>query len=243
MSNRTPDPNIERREIDTQEGYDLWAPSYDATDNPVVAIDEHVLAEVLASADGRLGGQLVVDAGCGTGRHIGRLADSAQSVLGLDFSAGMLAQARSRWSHLPQVSFRQQDLSVTPFAHLNDSTSDGILCSLVGEHITDLVALFVEFRRILKPGGRLVFSVYHPQLALQGKAANFRASATGDQASVEYRLGATAHLVSDYVNAMRDAGFTLGLLREVLVTPPLCEAIPAAATLAGNPALLVFTGD
>ena len=125
-----------------------------------------------------------------------------------------------------------------PFGELADGCIDRALCALVGEHISDLAALFGELRRLLRPGGWLVFSVYHPFLALMGKQANF----TSPDGTVQYRLGAELHLVSDYVNALRGAGLALHELREVVATPALCEQIPALDKLRGQPVLLVLSG-
>jgi len=42
---------------------------------------------------------------------------------------------------------------------------DAVLCALIGEHLSELRVVFDEFYRILKRGGRLVFSVYHPEMS------------------------------------------------------------------------------
>lgn len=228
---------MRRRSIDTRRGYDLWAPSYDRTDNPVVALDD-LFVPPLVDALGALDGRCVVDAGCGTGRHTAWLARRAARVVALDFSEGMLAQARRRLQVADNVAFVQQDLGQTPYAALEAGSASGVLCALVGEHLDDLPAFFDETRRILEPGGWLVFSVYHPFLAFLGKEANFVAP----DGQSEYRLGAQKHLVSDYVDALRRAGLMLDQLREVVVTSDLSQSVPAASKLLGMPALLAMTG-
>jgi malonyl-CoA O-methyltransferase len=227
-----------RRPIATLSGYDLWASTYDATDNPIVAVDGHVLPPMM-DALGSWAGLCVLDAGCGTGRHTAWLAQRAERVLAMDFSEGMLAQARQRLAGASNVEFHQQDLSAPPFSGLADGCVDRALCALVGEHIPDLAGLFAELRRLLRPGGWLVFSVYHPFLALMGKEANF----TSPDGTIQYRLGAELHLVSDYVNALRRAGLSLHALREVVATPALCEQLPALQKLRGQPVLLVLSGQ
>src|SRR5687767_14151773 len=74
-------------------GYDLWSTAYDELDNPLVAMAERALAELLPG----LRGQRVVELGCGTGRNAGPvLAAGARAYHGVDGSAGMLARARDR---------------------------------------------------------------------------------------------------------------------------------------------------
>jgi len=50
----------------------------------------------------------------------------------------------------------QGDLTSLP---IREGTVDGILCEMVLEHVPDAEAAFREFRRVLKPGGRLYLAV------------------------------------------------------------------------------------
>jgi malonyl-CoA O-methyltransferase len=234
-----------RKHVSTHEGYELWAATYDGSANPVVAVDELVLGElvleelVLGELGG--GGLTVLDAGCGTGRHTLRLAERVERVIAMDFSAAMLAEARAklaRISHpggaLERVTFIEHDLQ-RPLPLAGDSV-DVAVCALVGEHITDLRSFFSELTRVIRPGGWLVFSVYHPFLALAGKEANFRDEDSG----IEYRLGAELHLIADYVNAALGAGLALEELREVVADEPLRGHIPDFARYRDKPLLLVL---
>ena len=54
---------------------------------------------------------------------------------------------------------------------------------------------------MLKPAGRMVFSVLHPEMAAAGIEAKF------ERAGTEYRLGVLPYSVDDYLNRMADAGF------------------------------------
>src|SRR5437762_145020 len=86
-----PDP----RPVDllpTRAGYDRWAALYDADPNPLVAIEQPLVAGLL----GDVGGLAVLDLGCGTGRHSIPLAAAGAVVTAVDFSEEMLAQARAK---------------------------------------------------------------------------------------------------------------------------------------------------
>jgi len=83
---------------------------------------------------------------------------------------------------VPSVPVVQADLQAElPFRSAQFSAA---LCALIGEHIEKLAFTLSQLWKALQPGGWLVFSVYHPDLAEAGKEANFQLGHT------EYRLGA-----------------------------------------------------
>ncbi len=211
--------------VDARRGYDLWAASYDATANPVVALDERVTPRYV----GATAGERVLDAGCGTGRYFGRLLAGGGQVVGVDFSAGMLAVAHR---HAPGVPLVGADLHRTwPF---RDAAFDAVLCALVGEHLDDLDSFCREMARVIRPGGRAVFSVYHPAMAEAGKEAHF----TTDE--IEYRLGARRHSLDGYVAAFEQAGFADLTFSEHLGDEELAASVPGAEKYLGFPVLVVF---
>jgi SAM-dependent methyltransferase len=90
------------------------------------------------------------------GAFLGSFADGAMLLnLGSGFRAsprGFLAIDREAY---PGIAVRA-DLASLP---LRDGTVDGILCEMVLEHVPDAEAALGEFRRILKPGGRIYLAV------------------------------------------------------------------------------------
>jgi hypothetical protein len=71
-------------------GYDRPAETYDATPNPLVSLDCRYTPAALEAPP--VGEELMFDAGCGTGLHLGSLC-RAEPPVGLDFSRGMLRGA------------------------------------------------------------------------------------------------------------------------------------------------------
>src|SRR5258705_1421809 len=162
--------------VSARQGYDLWSETYDSTPNPVVAMDSRHTIKLLAPA----AGELILDAGCGTGRNLKPLFLAESTAVGIDFSHRMLQVARRQGENSPVALANLQ--AGLPFF---SNSFDAVLCALIGEHLSDLRVVFDEFYRILKPGGRLVFSVYHPEMSAAGIEANFESE------GVEYRLGAS----------------------------------------------------
>jgi SAM-dependent methyltransferase len=208
-----------------RKGYDLWAESYDATPNPVVALDRrHALAHLSPAP-----GERILDAGCGTGTNLRSISQAGARTVGLDFSFGMLRRAQATE---PRAWLAQADLN-SEFP-LKRGVFDALLCSLVSEHLTNLATFFAETFAVLKQGGRFVFSAFHPEIACAGVEANF------EHAGVEYRLGAEPHSVDDYLSRMDDAGFRALSARDYSVDEALIGEIPWAAKYWDRPLLLII---
>jgi len=215
----------ETRRVSVREGYNLWAETYDETPNPVVAMDARYTLDVLAPKPD----EQILDAGCGTGRHLGPLLRARSNPVGVDFSRGMLDIARRNY---PEVPLALADLQ-RPLPFENERF-DAVLCALIGEHLNELPLALQEMHRVLRAGGRLVFSVYHPEMAAAGKEANF------ERSGVEYRLGAYRYSMVDYANLLEDAGFEDPARHEFLGDARLVRPVPSATRLLGFPVLLVL---
>ncbi len=217
---------IER--VSTREGYDLWSETYDSTSNPVVAMDLRHTVGLLAPG----AGELILDAGCGTGRNLTPLLLAGSTAVGIDFSHAMLNVARRRLNNAPvAIADLQRAL---PFG---GGVFDAILCALIGEHLSDLHLVFGEFHRVLRPNGRMVFSVYHPEMSAAGIEANF------EREGVEYRLGAIHYSVAEHIRLLREAGFEGIQIHEFRGDRELVELVPSAARYVGFPILLVLTAE
>lgn len=123
-------------------GYALWAPTFDRTPSPIIALEERMLAPWIADAAPRR----AIDVGCGTGRWTTRL-----NAIGFDASAAMLVAGRGNRA--------VADAAALP---VRDASADFVLCALTFGHLRAPVAAIREFARILEPGGTLIVTDFHP---------------------------------------------------------------------------------
>ena len=96
---------------------------------------------------------VVGDLGCGTGQTAAALAPFVERVLAVDESSAMLAAARERVGHHPNVELRSGRLEALP---IEDATLDVAVLSLVLHFVVDPAAVCREAARVLNAGGCLL---------------------------------------------------------------------------------------
>jgi demethylmenaquinone methyltransferase/2-methoxy-6-polyprenyl-1,4-benzoquinol methylase len=147
-SGRTP-PAAERTAPGVQRMFDRVAPRYDLA-NTVFSLGQDKGWRQAAAGATRLGaGEVAVDVACGTGaltRDLQALAPEAQ-VVGMDFSHGMLARAE------PGLRLAAADALALPLA---DASVDVVTIAFGLRNLPEPGQGLLEFRRVLRPGGRLV---------------------------------------------------------------------------------------
>lgn len=183
--------------------YTAWSRTYDGDENRTRDLDAIVMREW---CEGRHVG-CVVEAGCGTGKNTLVLAAVADEVRALDFSEGMLAQARSKVGGVPRVQLTQVDL--TARWPVVEASADLVTFNLVLEHIERLEVVLAEAARVVRRGGAVRVSELHPFRQYRGTQARF----DRPDGSVT-RIPAFVHHVSDYLRAAETAGLSLRRLDE-----------------------------
>lgn len=190
-----------QREVETVQAYQDWADTYDQAKNPLIALEEPHVRQLL----GDLQGKWVADIACGTGRY-SRYAvqQGAAAAHGIDLSDGMLRVAQGHAAQLPNLSVAQGKTDALPLA---SGRYDVAVCALALEHVADLTITLHEIARLLKPGGILVISDFHPALIMVGTRSGIR----------NYM-----HRVQDYMMPMIEAG-----LQVTVVCEPTVGELPA----------------
>jgi malonyl-CoA O-methyltransferase len=151
-----PDKRAARR------AFDRAAPHYDEA----AALQQEVGRRLLDHLDPMtLRPRRIVDLGCGTGAHLEALRRRypGAEVIGVDFSAAMLARARARspwWRRFARrgAHLVRADAERLPFA----SQSADFAFSNLALHWCDPQAFFAEAARVLSTGGLLLFSTLGP---------------------------------------------------------------------------------
>ena len=106
-------------------------------------------------------GALVLDAGCGEGRHCFGMLGRGARVVGfdLDFDTMRDASKRLRKEAASSASLgemAQGNIFQLPFA---DATYDRVICSEVMEHVHSYQDAARELARVTKPGGKLAITI------------------------------------------------------------------------------------
>lgn len=143
-----------------QDGFDVWAEHYDeavresdaAGTYPFAGYARLLTAVYMAAREG--GARTVLDVGIGTGMLSGRLEKDGLAVTGLDFSEGMLAEARKR---VPGANLIQYDMNDPLPEAVAGTRYDAIISTYALHHVDDAAKarLLTTLYGLLTPGGVL----------------------------------------------------------------------------------------
>lgn len=229
-----------------------YAALRDAESGLNAVLEQPALARLLPAS---LAGLRVLDLGCGFGDFArAARARGAASVMGIDVSAKMLAEARRRTDD-PAIRYQQaaiETLEVEPEAF------DLAVSSLALHYIADYRAAVRTIAAALAPGGRFIFSVEHPMCTAMGvyewqrDAAGVELHWPVDRYGEEGRRdtrwfvdGVVKHhrTVASYVNGLVEAGLTLARLEEPEADPAALKARPELALQRRRPPFLLLAAD
>jgi SAM-dependent methyltransferase len=110
-------------------------------------------------------GDLLLDLGCGFGRHAFEAARRGATVVALDYAESELKEVRNTFEAMAKTGevalsslagTVQGDATQLPFA---DASFDRVIASEVLEHVPDDVAAMGELARVLRPGGTMAVTV------------------------------------------------------------------------------------
>jgi SAM-dependent methyltransferase len=198
----------------------------------------------------------ILDLGCGLGYFAREArARGARSVLGVDISDRMLAEARERGSDAG-ISYVQSSLET--FMPAADSY-DLVVSMLALHYIADFAALVRRVVGCLVPGGRFAFSVEHPVFTANGTTDWHRGPDgaplhwpvdhyrdEGERRTTWFVDGVVKYhrTVETYVNTLLEAGLALVRLEEPEAeSPQLLAKRPALRDDRRRPPFLLMAAE
>lgn len=109
-------------------------------------------------------GETILDIACGNGAFARRMADLGARVVAFDFSRVFLERARARsGDYAGRIDYRHIDATdETQLLSLGEGRFDAAVATMALMDMPDITTLAATLPRLLKPGGRFVFSVQHP---------------------------------------------------------------------------------
>jgi len=199
---------------------------------------------------GDLVGKKVLDAGCGEGYNTRLLGRSGARMVGVDISQRMIEFAREEERREP-FGIRYEVASYSDLSLFDDASFDAVVSFMALMDGPKYDHAVREFFRVLRPGGELVFSITHPCFMTRGygwvkdEHGNPTKLTVSDyfesQPYVErwrfsegptprdaepFAVPVFPRTMSEYVNALIEAGFTLRRLEEPRPSEDACEEHP-----------------
>lgn len=189
-----------------QEGYRIWAESYDdEKDNLLLSYDEIILKKLLSLTS--LSGKTILDYGCGTGRNwFGLLKHDPERIIGCDISPEMITRLKNKYSFAETFLIKNGKLDF-----LNNKECDIIISTLVISHVKDIKNLFIEWDRVIKNLGDILITDFHPDLFEKGGARTFK------YAGKSYKIENYVHKISEIEMVLSSFGFKKVCLIEELI--------------------------
>jgi SAM-dependent methyltransferase len=179
--------------------------------------------------------ELAAGTGVVTRELASRLAAGVQLVA-TDLNEAMLAVARAHGTSRP-VRWRQADAMALPFG---DASFDAVVCQFGAMFFPDRAHAFAEARRVLRPGGTLLFNVWD-RIETNDFAWVIQEAVAGlfphDPPRFLERLPHGYFSASAIAGDLADAGFTARPVVETVTaaSPAASPAIPAVAYCQGTP--------
>ena len=133
-----------------------------------------------------------------------------------DLSPHMIAAGKAGAHLVPAVV---ADAAALPF---RAEAFDVVVSALMMGHVRALGSALGEIARVLRPGGDLVISDFHPCATLRGWERSFHSPHDGRSYAIEQH----AHLFAHYCEHFQRLGLRLEALRE-----PLHQGFPVAFAL------------
>lgn len=183
---------------------DLWIAQYGdvprAAEKPSAFV-ETCLARLAPSSQ-------LLELGCGTGTDAVAFAQAGHTVVATDFVPAVIDAARERYADHPGLSFREMRIDEPyPFP---DGSFDAVYAHLTLHYYPDALTreILAEIRRVLAPGGLLLFACKSPTDPAWGKEIELEPDMFDFHGKVRHFFSA------EYTQSLLEPGFTAIDIRE-----------------------------
>ncbi len=171
-----------------------------------------------------LAGLRVLDVGCGSGWYAATMTQAGASVTSFDLNAEFVSMTRRRLAD--HADAHVADLS-KPLNFAGDAEFDLVVAPLVMHYLQDWRGPLGEFHRVLRPGGKLLFSTHHPfmdwrEFMLPDYFATVEVEDEWDIGKVRFYHRPLQQIVAD----VSRAGFCIEELAEPQPLPDMAQADP-----------------
>jgi ubiquinone/menaquinone biosynthesis C-methylase UbiE len=180
--------------VSALEGHRLWASTYDADANPLLALENRVMRHLFYPTELNL----FIDVACGTGRWMSYLRQRGGIVFGVDLCGEMLAQAKQK--HTLRQCLVLGDAGNLPFA---TGIANVSFCSFAAAYLSDLRKSVGEMARVTAHGGKVILSDLHPARISEGWTRSFRLGAS------VYEMEHLNTSIEEFVSAADESGLRL----------------------------------
>ncbi|TCL62701.1 methyltransferase domain-containing protein [Rhizobium sp. BK251] len=209
-------------------------------------------------------GKSVIDLGCGEGSNTRCFAELGARMTGVDLSRRLIAEARQKEAERP-LGIQYENSSFSNMATLQPASFDVALSTMALMDGPDFPAAMREAYRILKTGGLLCFSVLHPCFITpatkwvrdeDGNHLGLRVGRYFDRTPfverwhfskrpstdgiVPFEVPRFPRTLSEYINAVSDAGFRITKIDEPRPDTKLSEEHPWLARWYAHAPLVLF---
>jgi len=159
---------LSKSDLAPEQAYQIWSANYDnQPGNLMLDLDERIFSDLIGNID--LRDKKVADIGCGTGRHWQKIyAKNPSRLMGFDVSESMLTLLKNKYPFALTQKTTDNLLTAIP-----DSFVDLIVSTLTVAHIKNIEEAIASWVRILKDGGELIITDFHPTLLANGGKRSF----------------------------------------------------------------------
>ena len=153
-------------------------------------------------------GARILELGCGTGTDAATFARAGHTVVATDFVPTVIEANRQRYLDLPELTF--QEIRIDEPFPFPDRSFDAVYAHLTLHYYPDVKTreIITEIRRVLVPGGWLLFACKSPADPAWGKGTELEPDMFDFHGKVRH------FFTADYARSLLEPGFTAIDIRE-----------------------------